>query len=181
MPIHGLQSGQPLLLLETAIEAERCNILGHMRAAQYVALFDDAFLEFIRLTGLTDQDLRHGTTSPFLLDLHATYLRELKPGDRVAIAVQVLAQDQRRARVILTMHVLADAGGGAAAGTGPEAMASRTLAATCELAILNMDMAQRRPVPWSVTQAPIWAELMAAHATLAAPPQAGRAIGPLEG
>lgn len=166
MTIRGLQAGAPLALIETAIEARRCNVLGHMRAAEYVALFDDAFLELIRLTGLTDQDLRHGTTSPFLLDLHATYARELRPGDRVAVSVQVLEQDARRARVILLMH-LAD---GAA-----------TLAATCELAILNMDMSQRRPVPWSDAQRPIWAELVAAHGGLPAPPQAGRAIGPLSG
>lgn len=167
MTIRGLQQGVPLALIEVAIEARRCNVLGHMRAAEYVALFDDAFLEFIRLTGLTDQNLRHGTTSPFLLDLHATYARELRPGDRVAVSVQVLEQDARRARVILLMHLAAD---GVA-----------TLAATCELAILNMDMSQRRPVPWSDAQIPIWSDLIAAHGSLPAPLQAGRAIGPLSG
>lgn len=163
MAIAGLAAGTPLALIEVEIEARRTNVLGHMRAAEYVALFDDAFLRFIEVTGLTGPDLRHGATSPFLLDLHAAYLKELRAGDRVRIAAQVLDVDPRRARIILLM---ADAPSGAKA-------------ATCELAILNMDMAARRPVPWSATQAPIWAELAAAHAALPAPPEAGRAIGPL--
>lgn len=172
MPVPSLQAGTPLRLIEAEVGAERCNVLGHMRAAEYVALFDDAFLEFIRLTGLTGLDLKHGTTTPFLLDLHATYLREIKPGDQVAIAVQVLDQDARRARIILLMHHRGQA------STAPAPQPS--LAATCELAMLNMDMQEKRPVPWSASQQLIWAELRAAHATLPMPPQAGRAIGPLE-
>ncbi len=165
MVIPGLTDGAPLALLAATVESRRCNVLGHMRAAEYVALFDDAFLAFIRITGLTGDDLRHGTTSPFLLDLHATYLRELSPGDDIAITAQILDADDRRARVILLMQQV----------TG----AAPALAATCELAILNVDMAARRPVPWSPPQAKIWGALGRAHASVAMPPQAGRAIGPL--
>ena len=175
MAISRLTVGHPLPLIDASIADARCNVLGHMRAAEYVALFDDAFLEFIRLTGLTGADLRHGTTTPFLLDLHATYLREVKPGDRVNIACQVLDQDERRARIILLMDLIPTADRTAAQTPDPRS----PLAATCELAILNMDMAARRPVPWSPAQLPIWAELKAAHASIPAPPQAGRAIGPL--
>ena len=105
-PIEGLSDGQPLELIEVGVTAERTNVLGHMRAAQYVALFDDAFLAFIAKTGLTGPDLRHGTTSPFLLDLHTTYLKEIGAGERVSIAVQILDFDQRRARIILSMLLL---------------------------------------------------------------------------
>ncbi len=162
MPVAGLHPGEPLQLIKAVIREERCNVLGHMRAAEYVAFFDDAFLEFIRLTRLTGLDLKHGTTTPFLLDLHATYLREMRPGDQASISIQILDQDERRARVILLM-----------------AQESGALAATCELAILNMDMTTRRPVPWSTEQLTIWGELKAAHASLQTPPQAGRAIGAL--
>lgn len=163
MPIPGLEAGKALPLIEAEIEARRTNLLGHLRAAEYVALFDDAFQAFIRATGLTGEDLRHGTTSPFLLDLHATYLKELAAGDRVAISAQVLDWDQRRARLILLMQL--------AQGGAP--------AATCELLILNMDMASRRPAPWSDSQRSIWTELRTAHATAGMPAEAGRAIGPL--
>ena len=163
MAIQGLESGAALALIEVEIGPARINSLGHMRASEYVALFDDAFLAFVRLTGITGPDLRHGTTSPFLLDLHATYLKELGAGDRVAISAQALDVDPRRARLMLLMH------------TQP----ATKLAATCELAILNMDMASRRPVPWSVAQMAAWGELRAAHASLPLPAEAGRAIGPL--
>lgn len=167
MSIQGLEPGTPLPLIEAEVAASRCNVLGHMRAAEYVALFDDAFLEFVRLTGLTGTDLRHGTTTPFLLDLHATYLREIRPHDRVRIAVQVLDRDERRARIILLMHQVS------------EQPSPAPLAATCELAILNMDLAARRPVAWSAAQLAVWADLRTAHASLPTPPQAGRAIAPL--
>lgn len=171
--IPRLTAGHSLPLIEAPISDARCNVLGHMRAAEYVALFDDAFLEFIRLTGLTGPDLKHGTTTPFLLDLHATYLREVKPGDRVAVAMQMLDQDERRAEIILMMHVVANRDTAAGPSVPP------SLAASCELAILNMDLAARKPAPWSATQLQVWGELRSAHATLAMPAQAGRAIGPL--
>lgn len=174
MAIAGLHPGQPLPLIETSVAEDRCNVLGHMRAAEYVVLFDDAFLEFIRLSKLTELDLKHGTTTPFLLDLHATYLREMRPGDSARIAVHVLDQDERRARIILLMQQ-----GPAEATASAGDTAQWPLAATCELAILNMDMATRRPVPWSPEQLAVWSELKSAHASLPAPAQAGRAIGPL--
>ena len=163
MPVRGLVTGRLLPLMAATVGPERTNVLGHMRAAEYVALFDDAFLAFIASTGLTGADLRHGATSPFLLDLHATYLREAKAGCRVAIAAQALDADPRRARLILLMD---DAEAG-------------TRLATCELAILNFDMATRKPAPWAPDQMRVWSELLAAHASLSPPPEAGRAIGPL--
>lgn len=153
----------PLPLIETEIETGRVNVLGHMRAAQYVAVFDDAFLAFVAKTGLTGPDLRHGSTSPFLLDLHATYLAEIKAGERVAVTAHVLECDARRARLMLVM----------------QQMPAGRRAATCELAILNMDLVAHRPAPWSGEQAAIWAALIDAHRALAPPPEAGRAIGPL--
>lgn len=124
-----------------------------MRAAEYVALFDDGFLDFVARTGLTDSNLLHAGTSPFLLELNARYLRELRAGDQVRIAAQVLGADERRARLLLTMHV----------------EPSGAAAATCELSILNMHLATRRPTPWSPAQAAIWAALAAANVRLTQP------------
>jgi acyl-CoA thioester hydrolase len=158
-----IAAGGPLPLIEASIEARRTNALGHLRAAEYVVLFDDAIMAMFPRLELTDASLLYEGTSPFLMDLHATYLRELRAGARVAISAQVLDVDQRRVRLILLMH---EAAGGSAC-------------ATCELAIINMDLAARRPVPWSAAQAATWTALRVAHAGLPVPAQAGRAIGPL--
>ncbi|MCL4766332.1 MAG: thioesterase family protein [Hyphomicrobiaceae bacterium] len=148
---------------ERRIEPGWASAIGHMRAHQYVALFDDATTAFMSGCGLTDQHLLDGGTSPFLTEMHVSYLRELRPGEKVAVLAQVLGHDERRGRVILIMQV--------APGQNP--------AATCELAVVNMDLAQRRPCPWSPQQAAIWSRLAAGHAGLPVPPQAGRAIGPI--
>lgn len=143
------------------IEEDWANVIGHMRAHQYVALFDDANTAFLSGAGLTDASLRNGSTSPVLTDMHVCYLKEARPGDEVAFSAQVLGHDERRGRLILTMRV----------------MPADVVAATCELAILNLDLDTRRPCPWLAGQAAIWRQLTAAHAALPVPPQAGRGIG----
>jgi acyl-CoA thioester hydrolase len=131
-----------------------------MRAHQYVALFDEANTAFLCGAGLTDAELRRENTSPFLMDMHVCYLKEVRGGSDVALAVQVLGYDARRARVILMMQVLPGS----------------VLAATCELAVLNMDLVTRRACPWTPDQMAIWRRLADEHADLPTPPQAGRAI-----
>lgn len=163
MAITGLTDGQPLELLKARVQAGQTNAQGHLRAAQYVQLFDDAVMVFFPLTGLADADLRHGETSPFLMDLHTCYLAELRAGDAVTIKVQHLEHDARRARLIMSMHD--DSSG--------------RLAATTELLLINMGLTSRRPAPWSPEQLAIWQSLRAAHQSLPAPAQAGRAIGSL--
>jgi acyl-CoA thioester hydrolase len=118
---------------------------------------------FFPLTGLADGALRHGETSPFLMDLHACYLSELGAGEVVRVHFRHLDHDAKRARAMLTMTAVADG----------------RPAATCELLLINMHVAQRKPVAWSPAQTALWDRLRTAHASLPLLPQAGRAIGPL--
>ncbi|MBV1692862.1 MAG: thioesterase family protein [Hyphomicrobiales bacterium] len=164
MPVEGLRPGQPLALLSSRVRPDQTNAQGHLRAAQYIAVFDDAIEVFFPLTGLADAQLRHGDASPFLMDMHTCYLAELRAGDEVSVVMQHLGHDARRARLILTM-------------LGP----AGTPAATTELLLINMGLSSRRPVAWSATQQALWSELAAAHASLAVPAQAGRAIGAIGG
>lgn len=160
MPVEGLHPGQPLALLRSRVRPDQTNAQGHLRAAQYIAIFDDAIEVFFPMTGLADAQLRHGDASPFLMDMHTCYLAELRAGDEGSVTLQYLGHDARRARLILTM-------------IGP----AGTPAATTELLLINMGLSSRRPAPWSPAQQAIWSELAAAHAGLATPAQAGRAIG----
>ena len=152
--------GEPLSLTDFRVRKKWVNALGHMRAAEYVCRFDEAFMALFTRAGLTDEKLLHGKLSPFLMDLHACYLRELRERDAVTVAGHALEVDEKRCRIFLTMFL------------EPEAK----LAATCELLIVNMDLGTRRPAPWSVKQGVIWTRMLAAHASLPRPPQAGRGI-----
>lgn len=159
--IAGLVEGEPLQLHRTTVAGSQVNALGHLKASEYICLFDDAIPVFFPLTGLADADLRFGGTSPFLMDLHACYLSELRAGEAVEIAARFIERDARRARLMLTMEAAADG----------------RRCATCELLLINMDIVARKPVAWAPHQSAIWDHLSAAHATLPLLPQAGRAIG----
>ena len=119
--IHGLTAGQALELVSLTVAKSQVNALGHLRASEYVRLFDEANTTFYTLTGLADENLIHGNTSSFLMDLHTCYLAELRAGDTVKIAAQVLDVDARRLRIFYRMTAATDG----------------RLAATCELAIIN--------------------------------------------
>lgn len=161
--IPGLVVGAALPLQRATVARSQVNALGHLKAAEYVRLFDDAIPVLFPLAGIADKDLRHANTSPFLMDLHACYLSELRPGETVEIAARHLDHDVRRARLMLTMDAVADG----------------RLCATCELLLINMDVIARKPAPWSAAQLIGWDALRVAHASLPVLPQAGRAIGPL--
>lgn len=161
--IPGLSSGQPLDLATLTVAKSQVNALGHLKASEYIKLFDDTIPVFFPLTGLADAHLLHDDTSPFLMDLHACYLAELAAGETVRIAAQLIDHDAKRARLILLMNAAADG----------------RMAATCELLLVNMNIRARRPVAWSAAQQAIWQTIAAAHGGLPLPPQAGRSIGPL--
>jgi acyl-CoA thioester hydrolase len=156
-----LYSNQPFELVTLTVAKSQTNIYGHLRASEYVKLFDEAVPVFFTATGLADGDLKHGETTPFLMDLHACYLSELGAGEVVKIAAHHLGHDAKRARLMLTMHAVADG----------------RLAGTVELLLINMGIGTRKPAAWSAEQEALWAELKAAHASLPVMPQAGRAIG----
>ena len=159
------RDGEEWHLLDIDVTESQTNALGHMRAAEYVALFDRANSAFFASSKLTDADLVAGRTSPFLMDLHACYLKEVTAGATVSIAAQHIEHDRTKLRYIMTMRL----------------PATRNVAATCELAIVNMDLDARKPAAWSLAQAEILSRLEAAHASIVVPRQAGRAIRSFSG
>jgi acyl-CoA thioester hydrolase len=147
----------PLILQRTTIRPKWLNASGHLRAAQYIVLFDlaiEAFLDRIGLSGGRD-----AAAAPFLLEMHTCYQKELREDDTVRIEVQALAVAPKRVHLMMLMRT--DAG---------------EIAATTELAIANVALTTRRTEPWTLRQLDTLARLMKAHAGLPVPPQAGRAI-----
>jgi acyl-CoA thioester hydrolase len=158
--IAGLVTGEPFVVHHATVAKSQTNALGHLKASEYVCVFDAAINSFFPRTGLADGDLKHGETSPFLLDMHTCYLSELRAGEAVVVAVHHLDHDVRRARTMLTMRAETDG----------------RLCATTELLLINMNIEKRKPAHWSADQIALWNALKTAHAGVAVLPQAGRAI-----
>jgi acyl-CoA thioester hydrolase len=147
----------PLVLQQVTVRPEWLNASGHLRAAQYIVLFDQAIEAFLERIGLSGT--QSSTAAPFLLEMHTCYLKELHEGDEVRIEVQALGVADKRVHLIMFMRTQAG-----------------EIAATTELAIANVALEARRAQPWTAEQRNALAALMRAHAGLAVPPQAGRAI-----
>jgi acyl-CoA thioester hydrolase len=147
-----------LVLQQVSIRPEWLNASGHLRAAQYIVLFDQAIEAFLARIGLSGGAQDTGA-APFLLEMHTCYQKELHEGDEVRIEVQALGVAERRVHLIMFMRTEAD-----------------EIAATTELAIANVALEARRAQPWTAKQGDTLTALMRAHAGLAVPPQAGRAI-----
>ena len=96
-----------------------------------------------------------------VIEAHVTYDREVKEGDALRIATQILDHDAKRLHYIHLMYHATEG----------------YLAATNELMLMNIDYATRRSAPW-----PEWAmtriETIAGNnRALPRPRQAGRLIG----
>jgi acyl-CoA thioesterase FadM len=137
------------------------NATGHLRAAEYVVVFEDAIGSFLDRIGCSAKDIRRTGTAPVLAEMHVLYRRELRAGETVAVSLQVLGLSERSAHVFLRM-----------AETG-----SNELAASVELVIVNLALDGRKPAAWSASQLAVLRVLAEAHAVLPRPTEAGRGIG----
>jgi acyl-CoA thioester hydrolase len=147
----------PLVLQHVKVQPEWLNDSGHMRAAQYIVLFDEAIQSFLTRTGLSNA--REVGAAPFLLEMHTCYQRELRSGDEVHISLQALGMAEKRVHLIMFMRD-----------------SRNDLVATTELAIVNVVLDSRRAQSWTRQQQDTLTALMSAHAGLPVPTQAGRSI-----
>lgn len=150
-----------LELHRETVRPEWIDYNGHMNVAYYVLAFDhatDAFLDHIGMDAAYREQCQ---CSVFTAEAHVTYERELKLGDPLRVTTQVLGWDAKR---IHYHHMMYHAVEG-------------YLAATNELMILHVDMAQRRVAAMPSALAERVASVAAAHSELPRPPQVGRVIG----
>ena len=150
----------PLPLLRTAVLPEWIDYNGHMSEAFYVLVFGyatDALLEQIGM----DAEYRGRTaTSLYTVEAHIAYLHEVRAGEPLCVATQVLDLDGKRVRTFLTMHH----------GT------TGVLLATEEVLLLHVDTRASRATPFAPEILGRLETIHAAHAALPVPDQAGRAI-----
>ncbi|GAB4177633.1 MAG: thioesterase family protein [Thalassobaculales bacterium] len=140
------------------VEAAHVDYNGHMNVAYYMLFFDratDAMLERLGLGAAYRAATGH---SVFAVEAHITYGREVLEGAPLAIDSRLLAADAKRLHMFHRM-TQAEAG---------------FQAATCEFAILHVDLASRRTAPFPPE---IAAALPAAVGDAPWPAEAGRAVG----
>jgi acyl-CoA thioester hydrolase len=133
---------------------------GHMNVAYYLLAFDHATDLFFDYLGL-DADHRAATGgSTFAGDIHLTYQRELREGDRLRITTQLLGYDEKRLRFFQCMYHAEEG----------------FLAATMEGLALYVDLARRKVAPFPASTLARLAAVFAAHGDLPLPSEAGRTI-----
>jgi acyl-CoA thioester hydrolase len=150
----------PLELFRTAIRPEWVDYNGHMNVAYYMLVFDkgtDILLERLGIGATYRQATDH---TVYVLEAHLTYEREVKEGEGVRVAGQVIAADEKRLHVFHRMFRDADG----------------ALAATNELLFLHVEMAGPRARPFPPEAQRAIATLQAEQAPLPRPPQLGRSI-----
>jgi acyl-CoA thioester hydrolase len=151
----------PLAPYRTTVQPGWIDYNGHMNVAYYVLAFDKATDGLIDRLGLGEAYRRASDCSIYVLEAHITYERELRRGEELAIATQLIDADQKRLHFFHRM-THAEAG---------------YLAATTEILALHVDLAGPRSTPMPNRALAEIAALLAEHRSLPPPPQLGRRIG----
>jgi acyl-CoA thioester hydrolase len=160
-PLPALDLAAPFDRHRGVVEPAWVDPNGHMNVGYYGVAFDRATDTFCAQVGVAWNYLEHGLGAVFILETHATFVRELRGGSPLRVTTQLLDCDAKRAHLFHTMYHGADG----------------FLAASNELLLTHIDLETRRTAPW---RAEIMARLeatAAAHAVLPRPPHAGHVIG----
>ncbi len=152
----------PVDLPEREVPAEWIDYNGHMNVAYYVMAIDQALDKFLEdELGIGETHAARVRQGPYALQSHVHYLDEMLEGERFIVSVRLVDCDTKRMHLFIE---LLNADG-------------RTVAATCEQMLMNVDLETRRSTPY-----PDWAQvrmsaMLAAHSGLKRPTQMGAPIG----
>ncbi len=122
--------------------------MGHINVRAYLDFFDHAAWQTYAAIGLTPSLLRSGAVSLAAVQQNVSYLKELYPGDTIAVRTEV---QELRGKVLRFRHELSKTETG-------------ELAATCEFTIVCIDTATRKSCPFPPQVAERARQLMAKEA-----------------
>ena len=149
-----------LLLHGETVRPEWVDYNGHMNLAYYVLAFDHATDALFDHLDIGEAYMRRSNCSIFALETHVTYDREVRAGDPLRFASQLIDFDDKRFHYFHAMFHAEDA----------------YLAATTETVSIHVDLATRRAAPFGAPARDRLDALRRAQADLARPPQVGRAL-----
>ena len=153
--------GTPYLCAPRRVERAWIDYNGHMNMAYYNLVFDQALDQVFDELGIGAAYVRDGGGSCFTVEIHVTYVQELKLDDPLRVTFQLLDWDEKRLHFFGEMHHAEDG----------------YLAATSEQMSLHVDMASRKAGPLPAQAQQRIDAMMQAHRLLARPPQVGHLIG----
>jgi carnitine 3-dehydrogenase len=93
----------PLRLLETHVRPEWIDYHGHMTDARYLQVFGDATDALFRYAGI-DEAYRRSGRALYTAETHVLHKAEAHPQERLYVLSRVLEVDEKRVRVLHTLH-----------------------------------------------------------------------------
>jgi carnitine 3-dehydrogenase len=151
---------QPLRTRETIVRPELVDYNNHLSESAYLRLFGEATDAFLALLGV-DARYRAESGSFFTAETHIVHLNQVAGLEPVAIATQLLDCDDKRLRVF---HRMSHARNGTPLATG-------------EHMLIHVDAGSGRAGPAAPAVRAKAREVLASHARLARPAEAGRSVG----
>ena len=134
---------------------------GHMNVAYYVLAFDHALDRVFDAMSVGAAYVRETNSSFFVLESHVNYVGEVKEGDPLRFAFQMIDCDAKRLHYFMRMYHARE----------------NYLAATLEQLTVHVDMGTRRSAPMGAATRERMDALLARHRPLPRPPELGRVMG----
>jgi carnitine 3-dehydrogenase len=155
-----IETGKPLRLLDTVVRPEWVDYNRHMSDFRYSQVFGDAMDALFRRAGV-DEAYRNTGRMYYSVESHVKHVGEAKVGEPLYVTTQLLAVDDKRLHVFHRMHRGRD----------------DKQVATAEQMYLHVDTAAAKAAPADAAVRSKLEAMLRGHGGLAAPPEAGRAVG----
>ncbi|ASP18755.1 L-carnitine dehydrogenase [Antarctobacter heliothermus] len=150
----------PLVLVRNTVKSDWVDEFHHLNMAHYLTICDQANWAFWNWINAPVQTIEARQGHEYaIVENHVTYTGELAEGDAFSIETQLLDVDAKR---LVLFHRVMDADG--------------NLSATNEVKFLGFNLNTRRAENWQPQVIDRLAQVLAAHAMLERPVQAGQGI-----
>lgn len=143
-----------------AVKPEWIDYNGHMNVAHYVTAFDQATDCFLNNLNMGLDYVKDAQCSAFVVDMNVTYRREMCLAEPFYITTQLLDYDAKKLRIFHQMFHKTEG----------------FLAATNELLLVHVDMAERKSSPFPALVVTSLGEMARQHRSLEMPDGAGRVL-----
>jgi acyl-CoA thioester hydrolase len=153
----------PFVSTVMTVDSQWIDYNGHLNMAYYNVLIDRAVDEAFLLVGLGPDYVQNRGASFFTAEAHVRYLRELKTGDPVRVALRLIDYDEKRLHLYAELHHAIEG----------------WISATSEQLALHVDLKTKKVAAFPDDVLERLASMKSAHGTLPPPSALGRAIGML--
>ena len=126
------------------------DVMGHMNVAWYTHFFSQSMFGLYHHMGFELDNVAGSSTGSFALETHVRYFREVRLGEQVEIYSRFIARNEKRVHVMNFMWN----------------KSRKQISASFEVVSMSMDMAERKPTPFTVDVGIQMDSMVAAHKKL---------------